>query len=93
MLDPELKEYLKTINANIEQVNKGNNWWKALSNGLFTGFGYVLGFVIALVVLGWVLNIVGIIPAFKKEVDDWRRLLQQTQQQKLPSIQGANTTR
>ncbi len=93
MLDPELKEYLKAINANIEQVNKGNNWWKALSHGLFTGFGYVLGFVIALVVLGWVLNIVGIIPAFKKEVDDWRRLLQQTQQQKLPSIQGANTTR
>lgn len=93
MLEPELKEYLKAINNNIEKIHKNSSWWRSLLHGLFTGFGYVLGFVIALVVLGWVLNIIGVIPAFRKEVEDWRKLLQQTQQQKLPSIQGANTTR
>lgn len=93
MLEPELKEYLKTINTNIEKVHKNANWWRSLSHGVFTGFGYVLGFVIAIVVLGWVLNIVGVIPAFRQEVNAWRRLLQQTQQQRLPNIQGSNTTR
>ncbi len=93
MLDPELKEYLKSINASIDKLNKGNGWFRSMSHGLFTGFGYVLGFVIAIVVLGWILNIIGVIPAFRKEVEDWRKLLQQTQQQKLPSIQGANSTR
>jgi DNA primase len=50
-----------------------------------------IGFVQALILLGWVLNLIGVIPAFRREVDGWRQLLQQTQQQKLPSIKGAAT--
>lgn len=85
MLDPELRRQLETININLIRIQKGNSWWRSLLQGLFTGFGYVMGFIVALVVLGWVLNIIGIIPAFRREVDSWRQLLQQTQQQKLPS--------
>lgn len=85
MLDPELKKHLENLNASLIRIQRGTTWWRSLLNGLFTGFGYVIGFVIALVVLGWALNIIGIIPAFRREVDSWRQLLQQTQQQKLPS--------
>lgn len=91
MLEPELKNLLTTISKNVEQIHKGNNWWRSLLHGLFTGFGYVMGFIAALVVLGWVLNAIGIIPSFRKEVEDWRKLLQQTQQQRLPTIKGAAT--
>ena len=93
MLDPELKEYLESLNGNVVRLQRGVSWWRSLLHGLFTGFGYVLGFVIALVVLGWVLNVIGIIPAFKREVGDWRKLLQQTQQAKLPAIKGDSTVR
>lgn len=85
MLDPELKTYLDSFRTDLIKISRGTGWWRSLLHGLFSGFGYVLGFVVALVVLGWALNVIGIIPAFRREVDDWRKLLQQTQQTKLPS--------
>lgn len=91
MIDPELKKHLENLNLNLIRIQRGHSWWRSLLHGLFTGFGYVLGFVIALVVLGWALNIIGIIPAFRREVDSWRQLLQQTQQQKLPSAKPTSS--
>jgi hypothetical protein len=91
MIDPDLKKQLEVMNTNLVRMQRAGSWWRAFTNGLLTGFGYVIGFVLALILLGWVLNLIGVIPAFRREVDGWRQLLQQTQQQKLPSIKGAAT--
>jgi hypothetical protein len=88
-MEPELRRHLENINTNLVRIQRGAGWSKALLNGVLSGFGYVLGFVLALVALGWALNVIGVIPAFRREVDDWRKLLQQTQQQKLPSIKSS----
>lgn len=86
MLDPELKHYLETLNGNIVKVGQGLPWWRSLLNGVMSGLGSVIGVALALVLFGWFLNIAGIIPAFRREADNWKQLLQQTQQQKLPGL-------
>lgn len=91
MLDPELKTSLANVNESLNKIRKGVPWWKALLNGILSGLGSVMGVAIALVLLGWILNIIGIIPAFKREVGDWQKLLQQTQQQRLPGSNRAVT--
>lgn len=82
MLDPELKQYLETLNGNVVKVSQGLPWWRSLLHGAMSGLGSVVGVAIAVVLVGWLLNIIGIIPAFQREADSWRQLLQQSQQQK-----------
>lgn len=85
MIDPELRKELESINKNLVMLQNKGAWWKALIHGAMTGFGSVIGVLMALAVLGWLLNVAGIIPAFKNEANQWRELIQQAQQQRLPS--------
>lgn len=78
MIDPELKIQLDDIHKSIKKLDNWR-WWKALLDGSLKGFGSVLGVVLAVAFIGWMLNIVGVIPAFKTEVEQWRKLLQETQ--------------
>ena len=80
MIDPELKSYLNDITKYTYVMHKRTGGRaNAFFNGIFTGFGSVVGIVLALALIGWVLNIVGVIPAFQNQVDDWQKLLQQAQ--------------
>lgn len=89
-MDNELKEYLESINKNIILARKGMPWWRSLIHGTMTGLGSVIGVLIAIVVLGWVLNIVGVIPALRSETEQWKNLLQRAQQQRLsPNVPSA----
>ena len=88
MTDTELKNYLEEISESTQVIAKGLPWWRGFLNGVLGGFGYVLGFVFAVALLGVALNVIGVIPAFRREVEDWQKLLQQTQQQKLPSLKS-----
>lgn len=88
MTEQDLQSLLEEINSNTAKAARGLPWWKVLLNGVFGGFGYVVGFVMAIAILGFALNVIGVIPAFRREVEDWQKLLQQTQQQKLPSLRS-----
>ena len=85
MIDPELKQHLNTINQSVVRLDKGR-WWKSLLDGILRGFGSILGVILAVLFLGWMLNVAGVIPAFKQEVEQWRKLLQDTQRQ-VPTTQ------
>jgi hypothetical protein len=77
MIDPELKSHLERIEAELVHMRKETVSLKAsLMRGLISGMGYVLGVVIFLLLIGWVLNIVGVIPAFNNQVQEFRGLLQ-----------------
>lgn len=73
MIDPELKTHLEKIEEEISTFRKRIT---ALSSvfmrGVVHGAGYVVGAVIVLTLIGWVLNIVGIIPAFTEGVTEFR---------------------
>jgi hypothetical protein len=80
MIDEELKAHLEAINRNVYSVNaKLAGKWNAFVRGILTGFGSVLGAFIAVAIIGYILNLVGIIPSLKSEVDSWKNILQQTQ--------------
>jgi hypothetical protein len=80
MIEPELKQILNEIHSSVVRLDKGR-WWKSLLDGIFRGVGSIIGVTIAILIIGWVLNVIGIIPSFRQEVDRWRGLLQETQKQ------------
>jgi hypothetical protein len=71
MLDQDLKKQLDSINKNLSEINRktGTSVWRAFLNGTMSGLGSVVGVAIALAVVGFILNAVGVIPAFRGEVN------------------------
>ncbi len=71
------------LNENLDQINyKLGNFWYSFVKGLLSGLGSVLGAGLAIIIIGWFLNIVGIIPAFQKQANDWKDAFKQTQNDK-----------
>ena len=73
------KEF-REFNQNLHTLNsRMNSIWLSLFKGLVTGFGSVLGAGIAIILIGWFLNVIGVIPAFQKQADQWRDVFSQNQ--------------
>ncbi len=71
MIDPELNKQLNQINqtlVNIEK-NKGFSPWKSFLTGTMAGLGSIIGVAIALTIISYILNAIGVIPAFRSEVN------------------------
>ena len=76
MIDPELKEHLVKIENELSQMEKKSvGFWNTVWRGCIYGAGYIIGAVIVIVIAGWVLNIVGIIPLFGNQVTNFRAAL------------------
>ncbi len=86
-MEPDLKHQLQNIQAEITEVSDklGGNFW-AFFRGLLTGFGSVIGAFLALLIIGWVLNVIGIIPAMRNKVEQLQETLQSAQQSQLPQV-------
>lgn len=77
MIDPELKEHLETIESELVLLRKGTGGtYYSLWRGIVYGAGYVVGTILIIIIVGWVLNIVGVIPAFSREVGEFRTVLE-----------------
>lgn len=80
MTEKEIQIYLEKISQNVELIQtRGGKKTTSLVNGILSGFGSVIGVALAVVIIGWVLNIVGVIPAFKNEAKRWENILQSSQ--------------
>ncbi len=66
----KLNENLTTISARL------GNMWLAFGKGLLTGFGSVLGAGLAIILIGWFLNVIGVIPALSNSATQWREAFQ-----------------
>lgn len=79
MIDPELKKELDAINRNLVGIfHKTESIWRAFVRGLLHGIGSIAGIVIALLLVGWILNAMGIIPGLKSQAKQWQIMWQQT---------------
>lgn len=88
MIDPDLQKQLQAINTNLEQIkNKKSGIWRAFFNGIFSALGYVVGLAIVIVILAWVLNKMGLLPQFQKQVSDFQTFM--TNAEKLVNV-GSN---
>ena len=82
MIDPELKIQLDSISENLTQINKKSGKtgiWRSFFNGVFGALGYVAGLAIIVVVLGWVLQKTGQLPAFEAQVKNFTNLVSAAQ--------------
>ncbi len=71
---------LQELNENLDQINrKLGNVWFSFFKGVLTGFGSILGAGLAIIIIGWILNIVGVIPAFQRQATEWRDIFRQSQ--------------
>ena len=61
----EIRE-LKKISAELKQiqVNTGSTWY-AFFRGMLQGGGAILGSIAAVVLVGWVLGVLGVVPGFQ----------------------------
>jgi hypothetical protein len=76
MIDPELKNHLEKIESELLNTRKSSvGIWQTLWHGVVYGAGYVVGAVLIIIIAGWILNVVGVIPAFSREVTDFQTAL------------------
>lgn len=79
MIDPELKKELDTINRSLVGIfHKTESIWRAFVRGVVHGIGSITGIVIALLLVGWILNTIGVIPGLKSQAKQWQAMWQQT---------------
>ncbi len=83
----KLDEIHKSI-VETQQVLK-QGWWKSFFHGTLSGFGSVVGAVLALAILGWMLNAIGVVPAFRDQMKRFDGLLKQAEQTRLPNINSS----
>ena len=76
-IDPELKLQLQTINESLAVIKRQNLKRTSFLRGIFSGMGSVVGVALIVVVIGWVLNIVGVIPAFQATAASWKQTLEE----------------
>ena len=72
---------IQNLNENIQKLNQRmNSPFLAFFKGILTGLGSVLGAGIAIILIGWFLNVIGVIPAFQQQATEWREAFTSTQQ-------------
>ncbi len=70
---------LDDLNQNLAGINtKMGSYWLAIGRGILSGFGYVLGAGIAIILIGWFLNVIGVIPALNNTAEEWREAFRST---------------
>ena len=73
MIDPELKTHLTKIEKEVIVLRTElTTLWPVFMRGVVNGAGYVVGAALILTLIGWMLNIVGVIPAFTQGVNEFR---------------------
>ncbi len=73
MIDPELKTHLETIEKEVVTLRKKMTALPLVfMRGTVNGAGYVVGAALVLTLIGWALNVVGVIPAFTQGVTEFR---------------------
>lgn len=77
MIDPELKTSLSEINKNLVDLKNKRypGIWRAFFQGVFSAFGYLVGLVLVIVLVGWFLNKIGVLPEFQKQIKDFETFM------------------
>lgn len=58
----------------MDRVSNGT--WRTLWRGCVYGAGYIIGVIVIIVIIGWILNILGIISILSNQVGEFRAILE-----------------
>ena len=68
---------ISEIKRHLARIDKAlNSSWRSFLRGTFQGLGSIIGATIVIVFIGWIFNVIGIIPEFKEYVEEFRAMLQ-----------------
>ncbi len=74
----DLEKHLEKIESELVLIRRGiTDFSSYFVRGMLQGAGYLIGAAIILTIVGWILNIAGVIPAFSDAVDEFRSSLNQ----------------
>ena len=73
-------EKLAEIESTLKEIYKimKPSRWQMLVEGLWRGVGYLIGVLLAVAILGWVLNVIGVIPFLSDFSSDMKEVLKTT---------------
>ena len=82
MLEPELKTQLEKMDNHLVGIfHKTENLWRAFFRGMLQGIGSVVGIALAILLIGWILNVLGVIPGIRDKANEWQAMWKQTLEQ------------
>ncbi len=82
MIDPELKTQLEKIDNHLVGIfHKTESLWRAFVRGMLQGIGSIAGIALAILLIGWILNAMGIIPGIREQAREWQSMWKQTLEQ------------
>ena len=69
--DPEVRQ-LREIKKELRNIesNTSAKWW--IVHGMLYGAGWILGSLIAILLIGWILSFLGVIPGLNKIALDFQ---------------------
>ena len=82
MIDPDLQKQLEGINQNLTEIKKKTRSpgvWRSFFNGVFGAFGYLVGIILVVLVVGWLLNKTGLIKPFQEQWQKFQNFMYQAE--------------
>jgi len=81
MTEQEFQKEIGEIKGLLANISKHTHHplWRSFANGMLSGIGSIFGVAIAIFLVGWILNTVGVIPAFQQQAGEWKQLLDNLQ--------------
>ncbi len=68
-------KHLERIEGELTEIKENSGSWKGwFVRGILQGAGIIIGTILAAVLLGWALSILGIIPGLSDLIDYFRRV-------------------
>ncbi len=74
-MDPDLQKKLDEINTNLVNIKKGHGIGRAFFNGIFGAFGYAVGLIIVILILGWILDKSGVLPQLRDQMKNFQIMM------------------
>lgn len=77
-MDDQVKEEARKVEALLDEIksNTESKPSKSFVNGMLYGAGIVLGTIVGVVLVGWLLSILGVIPGFDVLAQRFSEILQ-----------------
>ncbi len=68
---------ISEIKRHLARIDKAlNSSWRSFLRGTFQGLGSIIGATIVILLIGWILNVIGVIPEFKEYVEEFKTMVQ-----------------
>lgn len=68
-------EEIELVLKDIHSILKPSRW-QAFVQGVWRAVGYLVGLILAIVIIGWLLNVLGFIPFLSDITDTLREILE-----------------